>query len=295
MTKIGIVTDTNSSIPAEEARELGIRVIPMPFYIDGECYLEGVDLTREQFFAKQLADADISTSTPGPIEIGKAWADALTEYDEILHMPMSSGLSGTCAVAQALAQEEMFAGRVFVVDNGRVASPMHACIREAVQMIGEGYTAAQIKQLMEEQKNNFSIYVAVDNLKYLQKGGRISTAAAKIGTILNMKPVLHFDTGTLGVYAKTRGKKRAHLAMIEAIKSELAGAYHEAYQRGEVYLLGAGCAEPADTKEWLAEIAAAFPELELLYDDLPLSLSTHIGHGGLGIAVARKIVRPENR
>lgn len=291
MTKIGIVTDSNSSIPAAEAEKLGIRIVPMPFYIDGECYLEGVDLQREDFFAKQLADADISTSTPGPIEIGKAWAAALQEYDEILYLPMSSGLSSTCAVAQSLAQEEMFAGRVFVVDNGRVASPMHGCIREAVQMIEEGYSAAQIQQLMEAQRDNFSIFVAVDNLKYLQKGGRISAAAAKIGTILNMKPVLHFDTGTLGVFAKTRGKKRARLAMIEAIRSELNGDYREAYERGGVYLLAAGCADAAETEDWLAEIAAAFPDLPALYDDLPLSLSTHIGHGGLGIAIAKKIVR----
>lgn len=291
MTKIGIVTDTNSSVPAEEAQKLGIRMVPMPFYIDGECYLEGVDLPREQFFAKQLADADISTSTPGPIEIGRVWQEALTEYDEILHMPMSSGLSSTCAVAQSLAQEEMFAGRVFVVDNGRVAAPMHGCIREAVELIGEGYSAAEIKRMMEEQKNNFSIYIAVDNLKYLQKGGRISATTAKIGTILNMKPVLHFDTGTLGVFAKTRGKKRARLAMIEAIRSELTTTYSEAYAAGEVYLLAAGCAEAAETEDWLAEIGAAFPDLSVLYDDLPLSLSTHIGHGGLGIGIARKIVR----
>lgn len=291
MKKIGIVTDSNSSIPAEEAREHGIRIVPMPFYIDGECYLENVDLTREKFFEKQLAGADISTSTPGPIEIGKVWAEALAEYDEILHFPMSSGLSSTCAVAQSLAQEEMFAGRVFVVDNGRVASPMHGCIREALEMIDEGLSAAEIKRLMEEQKDNFSIFVAVDDLKYLQKGGRISAAAAKIGTILNMKPVLHFDTGTLGVHAKTRGKKRARLAMLEAVKSLLEGDFREAYEQGGVYLLAAGCAEAEETADWLAEIAAAFPDLPALYDDLPLSLSTHIGHGGLGIAVAKKIIR----
>lgn len=291
MTTIGIVTDTNSSIPSAEAENLGIFVIPMPFYIDGECYLENIDLSREQFFAKQLADADISTSTPSPIEIGKAWAAALEKYDEILHMPMSSGLSSTCAVAQSLAQEDAFAGKVFVVDNGRVASPMHYSIREACELIEEGYSAAEIKRMLEEQKNNFSIYVAVDNLKYLQKGGRISSAAAKIGTILNMKPVLHFDTGTLGVYAKTRGKKRARLAMLEAIKSELAGDFHEAYERGEAYLLAACCAEKAETDDWVREIKEAFPELPLLNDDLPLSLSTHIGYGGLGVAVGRKITR----
>lgn len=291
MSTIGIVTDTNSSIPAAEAEKLGITVIPMPFYIDGECYLENVDLSREQFFAKQLGDADISTSTPSPIEIGKAWAEALKSYDEILHMPMSSGLSSTCSVAQSLAQEDAFRGRVYVVDNGRVASPMHYSIREACELIEEGYSAAEIKRMLEEQKNNFSIYVAVDNLKYLQKGGRISAAAAKIGTILNMKPVLHFDTGTLGVFAKTRGKKRARLAMLEAIRSELAGDYREAYERGEAYLLAACCADAAETEDWVREIGEAFPDLPLLNDDLPLSLSTHIGHGGLGVAVGRKIVR----
>ncbi len=291
MTKIGIVTDSNSSIPAAEAESMGIFIIPMPFYIDGELFLEGVDLLRAEFFAKQVADADITTSTPSPLAIAEVWAKALKQYDQILHMPMSSGLSSTCNVAEALAQEEAFAGRVFVVDNGRVASPMHYSIREAKQMIDEGLEPAEIKRLLEEQKNNFSIYVAVDNLKYLQKGGRISSAAAKIGTVLNMKPVLHFDTGTLGVYAKTRGKKRARLAMIDAIKKELAGDYRLAYERGEAYLLAACCADPAETEDWVQEIQMEFPDLELLNDDLPLSLATHIGYGGLGVAVGRKIVR----
>lgn len=291
MSKIGIVTDSNSSIPPDEAERLGVTVIPMPFYIDGECYFENIDLPREEFFARQAADADISTSTPAPLAIAEAWAKALAEYDELLHIPMSSGLSSSCSVAQSLAQEETFAGRVFVVDNGRCASPLHRSILDAAELIEEGLPAAEIKRLLEEQRDNFSIYIAVDNLKHLQKGGRISATAAKLGTILNMKPVLHFDTGTLGVYAKTRGKKRARLAMLEAIRSELAGDYREAYAAGEAYLTAAGSADAAETADWLAQINEAFPDMPVLYDDLPLSLSVHIGHGGLGIAVGRKIRR----
>ena len=289
MAKVGIVTDSNSGMTPGEAKRLGVGVVPMPFYIDGECFMENVDLPRKRFFARQAAGAEISSSTPAPLAVAKAWTKALKKYDEVLYIPMSSGLSSACGAAQTLAQEDEFAGRVFVVDNGRVATPQHRSVLDALELIGEGLSAAEIRRLLEEQRNNFSIYIAVDNLRYLQKGGRISAATAKLGTILNMKPVLHFDTGTLDVYAKTRGKKRARLAMLEAIQKELAGAYSDAKQRGEVYLLAAGSAEPAETADWLAQIKAAFPDMPVLYDDLPLSLSVHIGHGGLGVALARKI------
>lgn len=289
MSNIGIVTDTNSSIPQADAERLGIIVIPMPFYIDGECFYENVDLPRAEFFAKQMSGADISTSTPSPLMIAEAWQKGLKKYDTLLHIPMSSGISSSCSVAQSLAQEEAFSGRVLVVDNGRVAAPQHYSLLEAAKFIEEGLPAGEIKRLLEEQKESFSIYIAVDDLQYLQKGGRISATAAKLGTILNMKPVLHFDTGTLGVYAKTRGKKRARAVMIEAIQKELAEPYREAYESGEAYLVAAGSADAAETADWLAQIAEAFPDLPALYDDLPLSLSVHIGHGGLGIAVGRKI------
>ncbi len=289
MLKTGIVTDSNSGILPHQAAEDGFFVVPMPFYIDGACYQENVDLSRAEFFRLMAAGAEISTSAPAPLAVTEVWDKALAEYDDILYIPMSSGLSGGCAQAEALSREEKYAGRVLVVDNGRTATPLHRSVLDAKELLEQGVAPAEVKRLLEEQKNNFIIYVALDELHHLQKGGRISATAAKLGTILNMKPVLEFTTGTLDVYAKVRGKKRARQAMIDAIKNEFAHDYKEAYEAGEVYLMAACSAEPEETADWLAQIKEEFAPLELLYDDLPLSLSTHIGHGGLGIACARKI------
>jgi DegV family protein with EDD domain len=287
--KIGIVTDSNSSIVPAEAERLGISVVPMPFYIDGECYYENVDLSREDFFAKQIADADIETSTPSPLMVMEAWDAALAKHEQILYIPMSSALSSSCEFAMTMAREEKYAGRVFVVDNGRVATPMHRSILDAIELIEQGFSAERVKELLEEHRADMAIFVAVDDLKYLKKGGRISATSATIGAILNVKPVLQFDVGKLSVYAKSRGKKRARLTMLEAMKETLQTRFKEQYERGDVYLLAACSASAEETEDWLAQIREAFPDMPVMYDDLALSLSAHIGYGGLGIGCSCKI------
>ncbi|HIU10347.1 MAG TPA: DegV family protein [Candidatus Avidehalobacter gallistercoris] len=289
MPKTGIVTDSNSGILPEQAEEMGLFVVPMPFYIDGVCYQENVDLPREEFFRLMAAGAEISTSAPAPLTVTDIWDKALAIYDEVLYMPMSSGLSGAYALAAVLAKEGAYAGRVFVVDHGRAATPLHRSILDAQELLAQGLSAGEVQRLLEEQRDNFMIYIAVDELQHLQRGGRISATAAKLGTILNMKPVLQFSTGTLDVYAKVRGKKRARQTMIEAVRNELAHDYKAAYEAGEVYIMTAGSADAAETADWVAQVREAFAPLDVLYDDLPLSLSTHIGHGGLGIACSKKI------
>ena len=281
--KIGIVTDSNSGILPEEAQKLGIWLLPMPFYIDGNCYYENIDLSRQDFFAKLAAGAEIATSSSAPLVIAKIWQQALTECEQILHIPMSSGLSSSCEIAMALAREDAFAGRVWVVDNGRVATPLHRSVLDALELLAQGKSAAEVQQILQQHRADMTIYVVVDELKHLAHGGRISNTAAGLGSILNMKPVLHFDVGKLDVHAKCRGKKRARHIMIEALQADLQGKFKQQWEAGDVHILAAGSADLAETEDWLAQIAEAFPGQPVMYDDLPLSLCAHIGQHGLGI------------
>jgi len=287
--KIGIVTDSNSGILPDEAQKLGIWVLPMPFYIDGSCYYENVDLTRADFFAKLAAGAEIATSSPAPLAIAEIWEAALAECDQILHMPMSSGLSSSCEIAMALAREEAFAGRVWVVDNGRVATPLHRSILDALELLERGLSAAEVQRILHEHRPNMTIYIVLDELKHLVRGGRISSAAAVLGSILNMKPVMQFDVGKLNVYNKCRGKKRARRIMIEAMQADLQGKFKRQWEAGDVHILAAGSADAAETADWLAQIREAFPGQPVMYDDLPLSLCAHIGQGGLGIGCSCRV------
>lgn len=287
--KIGIVTDSHSSISPAQAKELGVHVLPMPFMIDGQDYLEGVNLTREEFFAHQRAGAEISTSQPAPADVLALWDELLTEYETLLYMPISSGLSGSCQTAMGLAEDEPYAGRVFVVDNGRIATPLHRSILDAIELIGKGLTAAQCKEALENARNELTIYIAVQTLEYLKKGGRISAATAAVGTLLNIKPILQLTTGKLESYKKARGMIKAKEIMLESIRSDLAIRFADAQARGDVHLMAAGSASPEETEKWIAQIEAAFPGMPILYDDLSLGVSCHTGEGALGIGLS---VRP---
>lgn len=287
--KIGIVTDSNSGILPEEAQKLGIWLLPMPFYIDGNCYYENIDLSRQDFFAKLAAGAEIATSSSAPLVIAKIWQQALTECEQILHIPMSSGLSSSCEIAMALAREDAFAGRVWVVDNGRVATPLHRSVLDALELLAQGKSAPEVQQILQQHRADMTIYVVVDELKHLAHGGRISNTAAALGSILNMKPVLHFDVGKLDVHAKCRGKKRARHIMIEALQADLQGKFKQQWEAGDVHILAAGSADLAETEDWLAQIAEAFPGQPVMYDDLPLSLCAHIGQHGLGIGCSCRV------
>lgn len=286
MKKIGIVTDSHSSISPETAKALGVHVLPMPFTVNGQCFYENVTLSREEFFAYQREGAEIGTSQPAPADVLALWDQLLEEYESLLYMPISSGLSGSCQTAAALAEDEPYAGRVFVVDNGRVATPLHQSVLDALELIEKGLSAAECKAALEEAKNELCIYIAVQTLEYLKKGGRVSPAVAAVGTLLNIKPILQLATGKLEAFKKTRGMIKARETMLEAIRSDLAIRFQDAHARGNVHLLAAGSASPEETARWIEQIEAAFPGMPVLYDDLSLGVSCHTGEGALGIGLS---------
>ena len=290
MKKIAIVTDSHSSISPIQAEIMGIFVLPMPFEIDGQDYFEGVNLTRQQFFGYQRAGANIGTSQPAPAAVMELWDKLLAEYESILYMPISSGLSHSCQTAFALAEEEPYAGRVFVVDNGRVATPLHRSVLDAIELVKKGLSASECKAALEAAKNDLVIYIAVETLEYLKRGGRISSTTAAVGTLLNIKPILHLTTGKLESYKKARGMNKACEAMLESIRSDLATRFQEAHARGDVFLMAAGSADKETTAKWLKQIEAAFPGMPILYDDLSMGVSCHTGEGALGIGLS---VRPQ--
>ena len=221
MARIAIVTDSNSGITQAEGKKLGVYVLPMPFDIDGQPYYEDINLTQEQFYEKLTGDADVSTSQPSPDAVMSLWDDLLKNkgYDEIVHIPMSSGLSSSCATAMMLAQD--YDGKVQVVDNQRISVTMKLSVLDAMKMTEDGFSAAEIKRILEEQKFNSSIYIMVDTLKYLKKGGRITPAAAALGTLLRLKPVLQIQGEKLDAFAKARTVKQAKRIMLDAIHKDI--------------------------------------------------------------------------
>ncbi len=292
MKRIGIVTDSHSSITPNEAQQLGVYVLPMPFYIGDECYYENKNLTRQEFFEKLDSGMKISTSQPSPANVTELWDIALAECGQILYIPISSGLSGSCETAFTLSSHAPYKGRVFVVDNGRVSTPLYRSILDALEMIEEGYSAEEIQKALYDARARMVIYVGVQTLKHLKEGGRISPATAALGTILNIKPVLKFDVGTLDTFQKCRGFTKAKHAMIKAMKHDLETTFQEEYKNGEVYLLTASSASPEETASWEAEVAAAFPDLKVMGSNLSLGVSCHIGAGGLGIGCSCRPKRP---
>ena len=290
MKKTGIMTDSHSGILTPEAEKLGIKVLPMPFYINEKLYREGVDITREEFYDLLRKGADVSTSQPSPEKVMMMWDEMLKEYEELIYIPISSGLSGSCMTATAMSQNEKYEGRVFVADNGRVATPLHRSVLDAVEMIQKGYTAKEIKKILEDTKEQMIIYIGLNTVEYLKKGGRISSAAALAAGMLNIKPVMKFGVGKLDVFQKCRGLKRAKKAMIEAMKQELKTNFKDACQEGRICLMAASSSEPEVTEAWVNEIRENFPGMEVMCDNLSLGISCHIGPDGLGIGCSSKPV-----
>ena len=279
MKKIGIVTDSHSSISQEEAKKLGIFVLPMPFYIDGECYYESVTLSRELFFEKLTSGADISTSQPSPTAVMEIWDKALEEYEKILYMPISSGLSSSYNTAMMLAQEEKYEGRVLVVDDGQVAAPLH-------QMIEKGYEAEHIRELLEKAGDRMMIYIALQTLEFLKKGGRVTPAAAALGSVFNIKPILKLQTGKLDSFKKCHGMQKAKKTAIEAMQTEIRENFQDALNDGALHLLASSSGTDEENAAWVEEIKEVFPGVPILYDNLSLGVSCHIGPGGMGIGCA---------
>ena len=289
MKKTGILTDSHSGITQEEAKKLGIYVLPMPFYINDQCHYEGKDISREEFIELLKNDENVSTSQPSPEAVMNLWDEILKEYEELVYIPISSGLSGSCSTAMAMAQNDDYEGKVFVVDNGRVSTPMKQSVLDAIELLNEGCSAKEIKNRLEDAKGKMGIFVAVDDLKYLKKGGRISSSVALVGGMLKVKPILKFDIGTLGSFKNCRGLIKAKTVMIEEVKRIVTTDYAEDFEKGNVHILAASSADEEETKKWVNEIQEAFPGIKVLWDYLPMGITCHIGPGGLGIGYS---VRP---
>ena len=292
MSKIAIVTDSNSGISQEEAKKLGVYVVPMPFFVNGRVYFEDIDLSQEQFYKLLAEDADVSTSQPSPADIMDLWDDLLRSHQEIVHIPMSSGLSASCATAQGLAQD--YNGKVQVVDNKRVSVTMMQSVLDALALAKSGKSAAQIREILERESLEASIYLMVDTLKYLKKGGRITPAAAMIGSVLKLKPVLQIQGDKLDAYAKVRGVKAAKKTMLDAIKKDLEGRFASYMEKGEMKLQVAYTTLAGEAEAWMEEVKAAFPDLEITrMDPLALSIVCHTGPGVLAVT-ATHVINPDN-
>nr|WP_296158170.1 DegV family protein [uncultured Blautia sp.] len=287
MGKIAIVTDSNSGITQDEGRVLGVSVIPMPFYINEVMYLEGITLLQEEFYEKLKNDEPISTSQPGPADVCGLWDRLLEENDEIVHIPMSSGLSNSCETAMVLARD--YDGRVQVVDNQRISVTQRQSVLDALELVKAGFSAVQIKERLEAEKMESSIYITLETLKYLKKGGRITPAAAAIGTVLNLKPVLQIQGEKLDAYAKVRGKKQAKRVMVKAMKEDFENRFAKYIESGEMCLEMAYTGNREEAEEFKKEVEKEFPGMEIHMDPLSLSVACHIGHGALAIACAKKV------
>lgn len=289
MSKIAVVTDSNAGITQAEAKEMkDVYVVPMPFMIDGEEYFEDISLTQEQFYQKLTEDAEISTSQPSIGYITDLWEKLLKEYDYIVHIPMSSALSMSCETAQNFAKD--YNGKVVVVDNKRISITLKQSCVDALTLAKQGKSADEIKKILEETSLDSSIYIMVDTLKYLKKGGRITPTAAAIGTLLKIKPVLQIQGGKLDSYAKVLNDKVARIKMIEAIKKDLKERFSDLREKGEIDLMVAytNCREKAE--DFAMQIRKEIPDLNLTYvNPLSLSVACHIGSGALAVACTRVI------
>ena len=285
MKKIAIMTDSNSGITQEKGKELGICVLPMPFFINEKLYFEDITLTQEEFYKYLEEDADISTSQPSPGDVMERWDQLLEEYDEVVHIPMSSGLSGSCETAMTLAQD--YDGKVQVVNNQRISVTQEQSVCDAMLLRDAGKDAAQIKEILEAEKFESTIYITVDTLKYLKKGGRITPAAAALGTVLNLKPVLQIQGEKLDAFAKVRGWKAAKRTMLKAIETDL----KERFKGKEDQLtLGVVCTcGKEDAAEWKEEIHTMFPQFEIMEAPLSLSVACHIGPGAMAVTCTKKV------
>ena len=285
MKKVAIVTDSNAGIRQEEAKELGIFVLPMPFTIDDQTYYEDINLTQEEFFEKQISGAEIFTSQPVVGNVKELWDQILKDYDEIVHIPMSSGLSGSCQTACMLAQE--YDNRVFVVDSQRISVTQKYDVIDAKRMADEGKSGQEIYDILTENKLNASIYITVNTLDYLKKGGRITPAVALLGGMLKIKPILQIQGEKLDSFAKTRTMAKGTKIMKEAIAKDIEERFGNDYHHVHICVAYTYDQEPALTLK--KELEEMYPGEEIICDPLSLSVSCHIGPHSLAIAICKKI------
>ena len=286
MSKIAVMTDSNSGITQIEAKEMGITVLPMPFIIDGKTYYEDISLTQEEFYEKLAQNADVSTSQPSVEDVLKYWDKALEDADELVYIPMSSGLSGSCSTAQMLSKD--YNGRVQVVDNQRISVTQRQSAVDAMELAGRGMNAAQIKELLEQEKMQSSIYIMLDTLTYLKKGGRITPAAAALGTALRLKPVLQIQGEKLDAFTIARTKKQGVAKMINAMETDIKERFGGMENMDHIHIEVAHTANEEAAKEFEEELREHFGvKNEIICNPLSLSVSCHIGPGALAVACSR--------
>ena len=283
MKKVAIATDSNSGITQAEAQTLGIRVLPMPFYINEELFFEDVTLTQEAFYCRLAEDADISTSQPSPGDVTDLWEQLLESHDQVVYIPMSSGLSASCETALMLSSD--YRGRVFVVDNQRISITQRQSVLDALEMARAGMDGQAIHDVLVRERLESSIYITVDTLKYLKKGGRVTAAGAAIGTVLNIKPVLTIQGAKLDAFAKARGWKSAKKIMLDAMERDIA----QRFAGQEIHLAAAYTCTDEEAREWRGELEARFPGYEIHMDRLSLSVACHIGAGSMAVGCSRVV------
>lgn len=287
--KVAIVTDSNSGITQAQAKELKDGyVLPMPFMIDDEEYFEDINLTQEEFYQKLTDNAEISTSQPAVGEFTELWDKLLKEYDQIVHIPMSSGLSKSCETATNFARE--YEGKVQVVDNKRISVTLKQAVLDAIKLASEGKSARDIKEILEKTSMDSSIYIMVSTLKYLKKGGRITPAAAAIGTLLNIKPVLQIQGGKLDTFTKVMNEKVARVKMIEQMKKDIENRFKSFVEEGKfaLYVVHSNCPEKAEI--FAEQVRTEFPNIPVtMVDPLSLSVACHIGSGAIALAASRTL------
>ncbi len=287
MSKIAVSTDSNSGVTQSQAKELGLFVVPMPFMINDEDFYEDINLTQEQFYTKLGEDAAVSTSQPTPDSLMTLWDKVLKDYDQIIYIPMSSGLSGSCQSAYMIAQEE-YEGKVFVVDNQRISVTQRQSALDALEMAKAGLSAEEIVKKLMDTKFESSIYIMLDTLYYLKKGGRITPAAAALGTLLRLKPVLQIQGEKLDAFAKARTTNQGKNIMINAIKADIENRFG-GMDAKDFYIACAYTKDLEAATAWKKEVEEAFPGFDIHMDPLSLSVACHIGPGALAVTVTRKL------
>lgn len=286
--KVAIATDTNSGMTREAAQKRGIYILPMPVTVDDQMYLEGIDITHDRLYAAMHSSQDISSSQPSPGQLLEFWHGILQDgYDQVVYIPMSSGLSNSCQTAMVLARE--FKNKVMVVDNQRISVTQRQSVLDAIELAKAGKTAEEIKEYLERESHESSIYITLETLKYLKKGGRITPAAAALGTVLNLKPVLQIQGEKLDAFSKARGKKQAKKTMIKAMEKDLKTRFKDHQQKGLMCLEAAYTGNLEEALEWKAELEKTFSPMKVYMAPLSLSVACHIGQGALAVAVAKKV------
>lgn len=286
MSKVAVMTDSNSGITQAEGKELGITVLPMPFYIDNEMYYEDIDLTQGEFYERLKSDCEIKTSMPLVGDVTDKWDELLKDYDEIVYIPMSSGLSSSCETAIMLSQD--YDGKVCVVNNQRISVTMRQSVLDAMSLRDQGKTAEEIKNILEEKKFESSIYIMLDTLYYLKKGGRITPAAAALGTLLKLKPVLQIQGDKLDAFAKARTAKQGKSIMLETIKKDFMEKYNDPEGK-DMHIEIAYSYDIDAAEKFKDEIQAEFPNHDIVVNPLSLSVACHIGPGAIAVAYSKKI------